>query len=184
MGEPPVLLQSVAPDRVAARMRSLLESKGYFWPDIHYTVHEEENTADIQYILAIQSPYRINSVTVKGANTTLVEAIRSTMGETLLVGGDQYDLEKLKKERERIDAALKEKGYFYFSPDFIVFQADSTAGNKTVDLSLQVKKDIPIEATRVYTIGDIYIYSGYSLNRDSVAIACRRHCKRWRLHLY
>ncbi len=92
------------------------------------------------------------------------------MGKTILAAGDQYDLAKLKQERERIDAALKEKGYFYFSPDFIVFQADSTAGNRRVNLSLLVKKDIPVEATRVYTIGDIYIYSDYSLNRDSVAI--------------
>jgi outer membrane protein assembly factor BamA len=170
LGEPPVLLQSVAPDRVAARMCTLLENKGYFGADVHYTVREEENTADIQYNIALQSPYRINGITVKAGNATLVDAIRSTMGETFLITGDQYDLGKLKKERERIDAALKEKGYFYFSPDFIVFQADSTAGNRTVDLSLQVKRDIPVEATRVYTIGNITIYSGYSLNRDSVKI--------------
>jgi outer membrane protein insertion porin family len=169
LGEPPVLLQSVAPDRVAARMRALLESKGYFWTDVHYTVREEEKTADIQYTIALRSPYRINGITVKGDSTTLVDAIRSTMRETILVPGDQYDLVKLKQERERIDAALKEKGYFYFSPDFIVFQADSTAGNETVDLSLQVKKDIPVEATRVYTIGNTTIYSGYSLHRDSAA---------------
>jgi outer membrane protein assembly factor BamA len=170
LGEPPVLLQSVVPDRVVARMRTLLENKGYFWADVRYTVHEAENTADIQYNVAIQSPYRINGITVKGGNDALVEAIRSTMGETLLTAGDQYDLGKLKQERERIDAALKEKGYFYFSPDLIVFQADSTAGNRTVDLSLQVKRDLPVEATRSYTIGNIYIYSGYALNRDSVII--------------
>ncbi len=170
LGEPPVLLQSAAPDRVAARMRTLLEDKGYFQADVGYTVREKENTADIQYNIAVHSPYRINGTTVKGANTALIDAIRSTMGETLLAAGDQYDLVKLKQERERIDAALKEKGYFYFSPDFVVFQADSTAGNRTVDLSLQVKQDIPAEATRAYTIGNIYIYSGYSLNRDSVAI--------------
>lgn len=170
LGEPPVLLQSVAPDRVAARMRSLLENKGYFWADVQYAVREEEHTADIQYNIAIQSPYRINGITVKGGKDSVVEAIRSTMGETLLTAGDQYDLGKLKQERERIDAALKEKGYFYFSPDLIVFQADSTAGNRTVDLSLQVKRDIPVEAKRSYTIGNIYIYSGYSLNRDSVTI--------------
>jgi hypothetical protein len=139
LGEPPVLLHSVAPDRVVARMRSLLENKGYFWSDVQYAVREEEHTADIQYTIAIQSPYRINGITVKGGKDSVVEAIRSTMGETLLIAGDQYDLGKLKQERERIDAALKEKGYFYFSPDFIVFQADSTAGNRTVDLSLQVK---------------------------------------------
>jgi outer membrane protein insertion porin family len=170
LGEPPVLLQSAAPDRVAARMRTLLENKGYFQADVGYTVREKENTADIQYNIAVHSPYRINGITVKGANTALIDAIRSTMGETLLAAGDQYDLVKLKQERERIDAALKEKGYFYFSPDFVVFQADSTAGNRTVDLSLHVKQDLPAEATRAYTIGNIYIYSGYSLNRDSVAI--------------
>jgi outer membrane protein assembly factor BamA len=170
LGEPPVLLHSVVPDRVAARMRTLLEGKGYFQPDVRYTVREKESTADIQYNIAVQSPYRNNGITVKGGNTTLVEAIRSTMGETLLAAGAQYDIVKLKQERERIDAALKEKGYFYFSPDFIVFQADSTAGIKTVDLSLQVKRDIPVEATRVYTIGNITIYSGYSLNRDSVTM--------------
>jgi outer membrane protein assembly factor BamA len=173
LGEPPVLLQSVAPDRVAARMRTLLENKGYFWTDVQYTVREEEKTADIQYSIAVHAPYRINGIDVKGEATTLVDAIRSTMGETILTTGDQYDLEKLKQERERIDAALKEKGYFYFSPDFMVFQADSTVGNKTVDLSLQLRRDIPVKATRVYTIGTVYIFSGYSLNRDTVtAPAC------------
>jgi outer membrane protein assembly factor BamA len=171
LGEPPVLLQSVAPDRVAERMRNLLEGKGYFRPDVQYSVREEETTAGIQYKVAIHSPYRINGITVKNGNTALIEAIRSTMGKTILAAGDQYDLVKLKQERERIDAALKQKGYFYFSPDFIEFQADSTAGNRTVGLSLQVKSDIPAEAARVYTINNIYIYSGYSLNRDTVTIS-------------
>ena len=151
-------------------MRTLLESKGYFLADVHYTVHEKERTADIQYDIAIDPPYRINGISVKGDSTSLLNAIRSTMSKTMLSPGDQYDVAKMKQERERIDSALKEKGYFYFSPDFILFQADSTAGNRTVDLSLEVKKDIPVEAPRVYTIGSVYIYSGYSLDRDSVAI--------------
>jgi len=170
LGEPPVLLHSVAPDRVVARMRTLLDNKGYFWADVQYKVRENEKTADIQYNIAAQSPYRINGITVKGTNVAMVEAIRSTMGETILAAGTQYDLEKLKQERERIDAALKEKGYFYFSSDFIVFQADSTAGNRTIDLSLQIKSDIPAEAARVDIIDNIYIYSGYSLKSDSVPI--------------
>jgi outer membrane protein insertion porin family len=59
LGEPPVLLQSAAPDRIAGRMSTLLESKGYFLPDVHYKLREEENTADIQYVIAVSSPYRI-----------------------------------------------------------------------------------------------------------------------------
>ena len=170
LGEPPVLLESVDPGRISERMRTLLESKGYFLADVRYTVHEEERTADIQYDIAIHPPYRINGISVKGDSTPLLDAIRSTMGKTTLSAKDQFDLGKMKQERERIDSALKEQGYFYFSPDFIVFQADSTAGNRTVDLSLLVKKDIPVEASRVYRIGSVYVYSGYSLNRDSVAL--------------
>jgi outer membrane protein insertion porin family len=169
LGEPPVLLQSVVPDRVAARMGNLLEGKGYFGAVALYTVQEDEHTAEIQYTVALHTPYRINGITVKGESTTLLEEIRSTMGETLLHAGDQYDLVKLKQERERIDAALKEKGYFYFSPNFIVFQADTSAGKKTIDLSLAVKNDIPVEATRFYTIGTTSIYSGYSLKPDSAS---------------
>ena len=33
MGEPPVLLESVSPDRISERMRTLLEGKGYFLAD-------------------------------------------------------------------------------------------------------------------------------------------------------
>jgi len=170
LGEPPVLLESADPGRISDRMRILLESKGYFPADVRYTVHEKEHTADIQYDIAIDPPYRINGISVKGDSTSLLSAIRSTMWKTMLSPRDQYDVAKMKQERERIDSALKEKGYFYFSPDFILFQADSTAGNRTVDLSLEVKKDIPVEATRVYTIGNVFVYSGYSLDRDSVAI--------------
>jgi outer membrane protein insertion porin family len=97
LGEPPVLLQSVSPDRVAARMRTLLGNKGYFWTDVQYKVREEEHTADIQYNIAIQTPYRINGITVERGDSALVEAIRSTMGETLLTAGAQYDLDKLKQ---------------------------------------------------------------------------------------
>jgi outer membrane protein assembly factor BamA len=169
LGEPPVLLRSVAPDRVAARMRTLVENNGYFWSDVGYTIREDEHTADVQYIVAVRTPYRFGAITVKDTGTACIDAIRSSMGASLLITGDQFSLDQLRQERERIDAVLKNKGFFFFSPDFITFQADSAAGNTTVNIIIQLKKDIPPEATRAYRIGRITIYSGYSLNRDSTA---------------
>jgi outer membrane protein insertion porin family len=170
MGEPPVLLQSVRPDRVAARMRTLLENKGYFQGEADYTVREEEKTGSIKYTVAIHPPYTINSVTVKGADSTVLGSIRATMGQSALKVGAPYDLSKLQEERLRIDAALKEKGMFYFSPDYIIFQADSSVGERKIDLSLTLRDRVPDEAKQTFTIGNIYIYSGYALNRDSVNI--------------
>ncbi len=170
MGEPPVLLQSVAPDRVATRMRTLLENKGYFQSEVNYKVREEEKTGDVQYTVDIHSPYTISSVSVKGDDSPVINSIRATMNETVLKIGEPYDLSKLQQERVRIDSALKDKGLFYFSPDFILFQADSSVGGRKVDLSLRLRNRIPEKATRICTIGDVTIYSGYALNRDSVNV--------------
>ncbi|MGE5314251.1 MAG: BamA/TamA family outer membrane protein [Acidobacteriota bacterium] len=169
MGEPPVTLQSVQPDRVATRMKAVLGNKGYFSANVHYKVNQDGQKADIEYIADISTPYVIDSVTVAGERTPLLDSIRAVMPETLLKHRDPYDLETLRKERERIDLDLKNRGFFYFSPDYLFYKADSTAGSKSVDLFLSLKKGIPEEAEQVYGIGDVYLYSGYTLTRDSLA---------------
>ena len=47
----------------------------------------------------------------------------------------------------RIDAALKNKGYYYFAPDYLLFQVDSTLDNQ-VNVYLKVKGSIPPKAAR------------------------------------
>ena len=170
LGEPPVLLQSVKADRIAARMRTLLENRGFFQPEVTYRVREEEKTGSVRYDVAIHPPYTINSITVKGDDSPLLGSIRATMNESVLKVGEPYDLSKLQLERARIDAALKDNGWFYFAPDLIQFQADSSLGGQKIDLSLMLRNRIPEEATSIYTIGSIYIYSGYVLSRDSVIV--------------
>ncbi len=168
MGEPPVLMNSVFPERITAKMRTLIENKGYFSPEIRYTVNEEEQSADIVYSVIVQPPYMIRSVSVPASSIPLTDTIRTLMEGTLLTAGSQYDMDKLKLERERIDAALKEKGYFHFSADDLVFHADSSFGNRSIDLSLQLKKDISPEALRRYMIGTVTIRSGYTFDGDTV----------------
>lgn len=73
----------------------------------------------------------------------------------------------MKEERERIDNLLKERGYFYFNPDFLLFRADSTIGSNQVNLDLTIKNNTPLEALHPYYIRNIDIYPNYSLRRDS-----------------
>jgi outer membrane protein insertion porin family len=167
-GEPPVLLRTVTPDRVRTRMKTLLENKGYFLANVRYRVNEGEQKADIDYLVDITTPYVIDSVTMEEGSTPLLDSIRTVMPKTLLQPKQPYDIAVLRLERERIDAAMKERGFFYFSPEYVFFQADTTAGGRSVDLRVGLKKGIPEEAGRIYEIGDVYVYSGYSLTRDTV----------------
>jgi outer membrane protein insertion porin family len=170
LGEPPVLFESVAPDRVASRIRTLLHNRGFFNADTRYDIEEEEKTASVRYTLFLQTPYRIRSIAVVQDSTPLAATIRENMTGTLIKVGDVYNLETLTAERDRIDRALKERGFYSFSPDYLVFRADSTAGDRTVDLTLGIKRSMPKEGARVFTIGRVTVYSGYSLNLDSLDV--------------
>ncbi len=142
LGEPPVLLSAVAPGRIAYRMRTLLHNKGFFDASVSYQVREEEKTAGVDYAVEIQPPYTINSITVSGGRSPLLDAIRALMPGSLVSPGKPYDLDSLSLERSRIDAALKDRGFFYFSPDFLLFEADSSVGGrKAGPLSHRERRD-------------------------------------------
>ena len=54
--------------------------------------------------------------------------------KTLLKPGKPFDLDVIKAERTRIDGLLKEKGFYFFSPEYLLVKTDSTIGNHLVDL--------------------------------------------------
>src|SRR4030095_14167433 len=86
---------------------------------------------------------------------------------TLLQKGKPFDIDVIKGERLRIDAYLKEKGYYYFRPEYLLVKTDSTIGNHLVDMYVTVKPGTPVEATQPYKIEDIFVYANYSLNTAS-----------------
>ena len=68
-----------------------------------------------------------------------------------------------KAERERIDNALKDLGYYYFNPDYLLFLADTISGNHSVTLKLVYKNEMPAEAERIYSIDKIFLAEDYKL---------------------
>ena len=82
----------------------------------------------------------------------------------LLKPGEPYSLDIIKTERLRIDAFLKERGFYYFDENYLIVQVDSTIGNQQVNMFVNVKPETPEVARRVYTINDIFVYSNYPCN--------------------
>src|SRR5690606_23042009 len=93
----------------------------------------------------------------------LTNIINQNKDKTLLKRGDPYDLETYKNERLRIDNDLKEKGYFYFNPDHLILQVDSTIGNHLVNVDVRIKNIAPPEALRPYTIENINVFPNYHI---------------------
>ncbi|KHJ38486.1 outer membrane protein/protective antigen OMA87 [Pedobacter glucosidilyticus] len=166
VGEPPVLMSQVDLDYNASIIQNRLENKGYFLAETTADSTERNRKVKAQYSVQTKKQYKIRKVVFPQDSSVITKAIKETEANTFLKATEAYDLDKIKAERERIDVRLKEKGFYYFGPDYLIVKVDSTVGNQQVDLFLEVKKETPANAKQVYTINDIFIYPDYSLRKE------------------
>ncbi|QEC54218.1 BamA/TamA family outer membrane protein [Anseongella ginsenosidimutans] len=170
MGEPPVLYSSVDIEKNRNILVNSLQNQGYFKAESQVDSSVAEKKASLTYTLAPGSRYMISKVGFPADSSALAKAIRADTAETLLKLGEPYDLTTIKAERERIDKYLKEHGFYYFNPDYLIVKADSTQGGSDVELYVRVKENAPRKAREVYRINNIYIYPDYSLQEDTTRL--------------
>jgi outer membrane protein insertion porin family len=170
LGEKPVLLSDVDPQKMVEVLMSRMESKGYFKSLADYKViHGKNRKAKVLYTAKARPQFIIHSIALPEGDDTLSRQIRASMDKTLLETGDPYDLDKLKQERERIDARLKNQGYYFFNPQYLHYKVDTTLGNHRLGMKMEIKEDIPPQARQEYRLNDIFVFTNYSLSRDSAA---------------
>lgn len=167
-GEPPVLLSSVDLENNEMLLQNFLENKGFFKAAVSGDTTAKAKRGSATYTAATGYQYHIRNIAFPNDSGQLAQTIRQSAEKTLLKPGAPYDLDLIKGERTRIDAYLKERGYYYFSPDYILAKVDSTGGNHTVDMQLVVKPEAPDEATQPYRINKVFIYSGYNINAKNI----------------
>ncbi|MGC4036626.1 MAG: BamA/TamA family outer membrane protein [Chitinophagaceae bacterium] len=163
-GEPPVLASDVNVDYNIKVLESTLQNRGFFQAVTEGdTVTKGRKTA-ANYTIQTGPLYHINAIQFPHDSSVLVKTILEDSSKTFLRTKKPFDLAVIKTERERIDASLKEKGFYYFNPDFIIVQVDSTIGNHLVNLYVKVKPGTPNQATKPYSINDVYIFTNFQIN--------------------
>ncbi|KFF18805.1 translocation and assembly module lipoprotein TamL [Flavobacterium hydatis] len=169
VGEAPVLYSKVDLDYNSALLRNFTENKGFFKVRVSADSTAKDKRATVQYTVLPKRQYKIKSVTFPEDSSAIAKEIAKTSRRSLLKVGKPYDLDVIKSERERIDSRLKEKGYYYFNPDYILAQVDSTKGDYEVNIKLKIKEQTPVKAKIAYKINDIVVYPNFSILKDSVA---------------
>jgi outer membrane protein insertion porin family len=167
-GEPPVLLSSLDLEHNIKVLQSSLENRGYFHATVQGDTVVKRRRAKAVYTVQTGDQYKINSVSFTKDSSVLEKTIAASAEKTFLKAGQPFDLDLIKGERERIDAYLKERGFYFFSPDFIIVRVDSTIGGNKVNLFINVKPVAPLQAREVYTINDVFIFTNYQLQTKSL----------------
>lgn len=166
-GEPPVRLVNLNPQQVRRLMLNRLENRGHFYSSVTYEekyARWNKQKVKIIYTAHLSPAYTIDKLYFPNKINENDTLIKNAKSGSLLRKGDTYNLQTMIDERERIDRSLKDGGYYFFSPDFLIFKVDSTIGERKLEIRLDLKKDIPAKAITPQRINNIYIYPDHSLD--------------------
>ena len=169
LGEAPVLYSKVDLEYNKRILQNYAENNGYYNTKTTADSTRTTKKASATYTVKPNQRYFIREVKFPEDSSSIATAVRKSQRRSLLKKGEPYSLEVIKTERERIDARLKEKGFYYFNPDYLLVQVDSTVADHQVDLIVKVKTDAPQLVKEQYKINKVIVYPNYSLNTENAS---------------
>lgn len=125
----PVLLSSVNPDIRQKAASNLLRDYGYFNGTVSYQTFidpKDSLKAKLQYTVDMRNPYVIDTVTYHGFSERTLRIMEASRRRSLISPGEQFNVLDLDGERTRISDLLRNVGCYFFRPDYLVYQADTT----------------------------------------------------------
>lgn len=168
-GEEPIYTSEVNPQRVEELILNRLDNNGFFYSTISSEINSTKKFTEITYNASVTRPYLLNELKLDTIAEPLHSEITEIIKNTPLKSDSRFNLDLMKFERERIDNELKQRGYYNFNPDFLIFEADTNRyKEKKFDLFLRLKKGTPKKSIIPYTIDSITVYPNYSVESDTL----------------
>ncbi len=160
VGEPPVILDTAKLQQSAQQIEAYLFNNGFFNRKVSYTVTPKKNNkkkAAIKFSVTQNSRYIVQNITYGIDDRDLYFTIlKDTLASHLKVG-DFFSAENMSKERERITTRLRNKGYYFFNKEYIVYAVDTNLMGNTVHIDLQIRNPSFFNLHKKYTIKNVYI---------------------------
>ena len=165
-GAKPILISTVNPALRSKVATNLLHDYGFFNGTVDYSLlpdKKDEKKAQVIYHVDMRNPYYLDSIEYRGFPESAMRIImgsgRRTQGQrSLIKKGQQFSVIDLEDERQRISTQMRNRGYYYFRPDFVGYQADTTRVSGLVDLRVFPKPGVPQQARQQWYVGDVSVH--------------------------
>lgn len=155
LSKKPVLISDVQPELRLKMVENNMKDFGFYGTQVGYEVVPKKHNpkkARINYRVDLPEPFRYGSIQLWGWKPEMDSLVQVFMKYSELKSGDRYDVNILDAERQRISDLLRNRGYYFFQPDYIEYLVDTTAGNKVADVRIGLKQGVPDNAFQVYKI--------------------------------
>ncbi len=171
IGEPPVLLNEYLIRRSKQQIEMYLRTKGYYYAIINEEIKKYKNKkADVFYNIKTGKPYIIDSISWRVEDPFLSDFVNSIKLNSLLKKTIILDEDLLQEERIRITDYLKNRGFYYFTKDFIQYEIDTSLGNFKVWLTVNITNqqirtgdnNTFENPFRIYKIDSVFIFYNYN----------------------
>ena len=161
-GEPPILASRSVTAANVKQIGFLLNNEGYFRSFATGELSDKNRKSTAIYTTTLHQRYFLDTITIAPQDTAILgKAYNGKNQISFLKTGSPYRLELISGERTRIDNVLKKRGHYYFQPDFIIIEADSSIGNHKVNVTLKIKPSTSQVNRKIYYIRDVHVLADY-----------------------
>ena len=136
MGEAPVVYDPELTKVSMQQVKQQMHNMGYFHAEVDTQVVVKNRKVELTYLVTAKEQYHLRRYSVDIPNKVIYRIATSPRCE--ISEGDPFSTAALDEERERISAAMRNMGYFYFEKDMLEFTADSTLHSHEVDVTIHM----------------------------------------------
>ncbi|MCB9353424.1 MAG: BamA/TamA family outer membrane protein [Lewinellaceae bacterium] len=178
VAEPPAIFSERLTQLTAQNFENQMQQRGYLLADCSYELIDRshhfspvddiyfnaskdsllrEAQVKVKYTVNLGPLFTIDTVRFYSPDGPVDSILHLTAGKSALKRGDPLDGHAFDVEKLRITNELKNRGYAYFTPNFVSFTGDSTNTRTNVTVEVLTPGDSVFHKT--YHIGNIEVFS-------------------------
>jgi len=160
-GEPPKTIAFVNPEMKLQKGISVFEEYGHFGTigNFKLNYNKKGNKAYIRYYFQVREAYKYRSVVFGGLTQypKIDKAVVAFGKTSILKPTTEFNLYKIRSEKSKLVRSLQDSGFYFIIDKNIHIAADTTVGNKMLDLKMGIEEGLPQAFYQQQYLSDISI---------------------------
>lgn len=158
VGEKPVWYDSAAVAKTAEQIELLYQSKGFFNASVgtSFSYKKKNRRVIVEYRIVENKPHKFGEITHQIEDPEIRKLVDKTENNSFIKTGQNYEVESISKERDRLHELMKNNGYFDFQRQYMFFEIDTTGYGKTADVNIVIEDPSSQERHIKYTIKEVH----------------------------
>ncbi len=158
--EQPVLVSDVKAQMRMKMVEQILADNGYFGSTATYEeIPDKKNPkkASMSYTFDVSSPYRIDTIEYFNSPSSRIEGFIDSLAKKSkwFQKGAVFCVDSLSALRVEVANNMRNRGYYYFRPEYLEFLADTFMTPHAVAIRLSLVDNMPEIAMRKFRTGNV-----------------------------